>query len=400
MNGLATSGPVRRLERVLMLLPSAGIGGAEVHSAWLAQGLAAAGVLVRLAVGPAVRDRFAGLLGPGLASALQAAPVGWDGGARLAANLARQSAAAAALLAEWRPDAVVLPLPWPTHGLGLQQALAAAAVPVLAVAHLAPHAFTAEELAAARAARLGPTRWTAVSEAVAARLAQCFGLPAGTVATVPNGVAVPPWEPARQTAARAAKRVSLGLRGQARLVVFAGRLEPNKGADLLPGIAELLPGIAELLHGRTGAVLAALGEGPLRPGLAQHPAAGGDPARAMLRLPGHAADVAEWLLAADALLLPSRLEGCPLVFLEAAAHRCPVVATGAALEALGDAASGLAAVAPEASVASLADRAEACLTEPPATAARVAAAWRHVAAHDRAAMLRRYAALLRAMPAG
>lgn len=44
----------------------------------------------------------------------------------------------------------------------------------------------------------------------------------------------------------------------------------------------------------------------------------------------------------------------------------------------------------------LADRTEACLAEPLATRDRVAAAWRHARAHDRAAMLRRYAALLRA----
>ena len=368
-----------------MLLPSAGIGGAEVHSAWLAQALAASGMTVRLATGPALRDRFAGLLGRGLAPALSAAAIDWNPDETTAGNHARQSAAAAALLAEWRPDVAVLPLPWPTHALGIQAALAA--VPVLAVAHLAPREPDAEDVAAARAARLGPTCWAAVSAPVAGRLAHCFGLPAGAVATVPNGVAVPPWDPARQAAARAAKRITLGLPEAARLVIFAGRLEPNKGADLLPRLAARL-------HARCGAVLAALGEGPLRPRLARHPAA----TWGALRLLGHAADVDDWLLAADALLLPSRLEGCPLVFLEAAAQRCPVVATGAALEALGDAAFGLAAMAPDASVTSLVDRVEACLAEPLATSGRVAAAWRHAVAHDRAAMLRRYAGLLRTMP--
>lgn len=389
------------LRRVL-LLPSAGIGGAEVHAAWLAQSLAAAGVTLRLAIGPALRERFAALLSPALAPALQAAPVGWDPEASAAENQARQSAAAAALLRDWRPDAAVLPLPWPTHALGLQQALAEAAVPVLAVAHLAPRQPEAEVVALAHAAVLGPTRWIAVSDPVAARLAACFGLPDGAVASIPNGVVVPPWDPARRLRARAAKRQALGLPDRARLLVFAGRLELDKGADLLPATAALLR--ARACPGAPPTVLVALGEGSLRRELARHPAAratatGREPA-GVLRLAGQVADVGEWLLAADALLLPSRLEGCPLVFLEAAAHRCPVVATAAALEAFGEAAPGLAAMVPEANAASLADRVETCLAEPLATQARVAAAWRRVVAHDRAAMLRRYAGLLRALPAG
>lgn len=300
------SATVRRLDRVLMLLPSAEIGGAEVHSAWLAEGLTALGVGVRLAIAPGLRDRFARLLGGALVGrAPEAAAVGWDREAPPAEAEARQATAAAALIAEWRPDVAVLPLPWPSHALGLQRACAEAAVPVLAVAHLAPRDPDPVD------ARLGPTRWVAVSDPVTARLAACSGLPAGSVTTVPNGVPVPPWDPARQGAARAAKRAALGLRspgpaGRAPLLVFAGRLESNKGADLLPGLAALL-------RARTGAVLAALGDGPLRPALARHAAA----AEGALHLPGHVTDLPDWLLAADALLLPSRLEGCPLVFLEA-----------------------------------------------------------------------------------
>jgi glycosyltransferase involved in cell wall biosynthesis len=107
-------------------------------------------------------------------------------------------------------------------------------------------------------------------------------------------------------------------------------------------------------------------------------------------------DVPDWLLAADALLLPSQLEGCPLVFLEAAARRCPVVATAAAVECFGDDAHAMAAVSQEGSAAAMADRALAALAEPVATRRRVEAAHRHAAAHDAAAMLRQYAGLIRA----
>ncbi len=375
---------LRRLERVLVLLPSTGIGGAEAHSAVLARALAERGVEVRLAIAAPQRGRLAELLGPRLAEGLEAAPIAWDPEGAAEDNIHRQ-AAAARLVAATRPDAAILPLPWPTHGLGLHHALAEASIATLAIAHLAP---PEPEPGMAEAARgLDPTRtcWVAVSDPVAARLAACLRLRRESILTVPNGIALPGFDPARQLRARGAKRALLGLPPTAPLLVFAGRLEPKKGADLLPGIAGRL-------HHRTGATLAALGEGPLLGRLAaQAGAAPGGP----LRLMGQVGDVPDWLLAADALLLPSRLEGCPLVFLEAAACRCPVVATKAALEAFGEDAYAMAAMAPDANAASLAERAAMCLDEPLATRWRVEAAYLHATRHDQAAMLRHYLGLLR-----
>ncbi len=375
---------MRRLSRVLVLLPGADIGGAEAHTAWLARSLAASGIGLRLAVAATLRDRFAALLGPRLAAELEAAPIAWDAARSAGENERRQAEAGAELVAAVRPDAAVLPLPWPTHGLGLQRALAEAGVPTLAVAHLAPVEPEPEGLAAARALRPGPTKWVAVSEPVAARLAAHFALPPGAVSVVTNGVDVPPEDPRRRAAARAAKRARAGLAGRGPLFVFAGRLDPNKGADLLPAMAERL-------HAATGGGVAVLGGGkPLR---GWESAAAPPPG---LHLLGHVPDVPDWLLAADALLLPSRLEGCPLVFLEAAARRCPVVATAAAVECFGDDAHAMAAVSQEGSAAAMVDRALAALAEPVATHRRVEAAHRHAAAHDAAAMLRQYAGLIRA----
>ena len=379
---------MKRLSRVLVLLPGADVGGAEAHTASLARSLAASGLHVRFAIAAPLRDRFAALLGPRLAAELDAAPIAWDTARPAEANERRQAEAAAALIAEARPDAAVLPLPWPTHGLGLQRALAEAGVPTLAVAHLAPAEPEPEGLAVARALRPGPTEWVAVSEPVAARLAAHFALPPGAVSVVPNGVEVPPEDARKRAAARAAKRARVGLAGRAPLFVFAGRLEPNKGADLLPAVAERL-------HAATGGGgVAALGGGKL---LRMWENA--DTPRPGLHLLGHVPDVPDWLLAADALLLPSRLEGCPLVFLEAAARRCPVVATAAAMEAFGDDAHAIAAVSQEGSAAAVADRALSALAEPVATRRRMEAAHRRAAAHDAAAMLRQYAALLRAAAA-
>lgn len=435
-----------RLRRVLALLPGAALGGAEAQTATLLRALAAAGVEVIAAIAPDLAPAYAAALGADVT--VRPAPIAWAaathgpgdgatpaqaprrGGAPpahatpTAAASAAQAAAAAPLLAGFRPDLALLPLPWPTHALGLQAACAAAGIPALAIAHLAPtvpasmppghwgahggahggahwgadwgaqggahgaptrpaRAADAHEAASPAPPDLGRTLWGAVSGPVAARLAATFALPPGRVQIVRNGVALPPAD--RPIACvRAARRTLLGLPAHTPLVLAAGRLEPNKGADLLAPLAAAL-------HARTGATLVALGTGPLAATLAAHPAARG-PAPP-LRLPGHVADVGAWMDAADALVLPSRLEGCPLVFLEAAVRRLPVVASAAALEAWGDEAAIIARVDAAPAIGSLADALAATLAGGPATASRIAAAHAHAAAHDADAMAEAWLAL-------
>jgi hypothetical protein len=246
--------------------------------------------------------------------------------------------------------------------------------------------------------------------------------------------------PAAREAARRERREALGLPPDAPLLVAAGRLEPKKGADLLPGLAlalrERLP----------GATLAALGEGPMRAALAGHRAAtgrraaarqascpprGGPPraettarrrtpppragpppaSRTPPRSPpagtarrcGCSARCGTW---GSGWWRPTRC-CCPRgsraarsCSWKAAARLCPVVATAAALEAFGDAAWDLAAIAADDAVSALADGAAAALT-PPAAARRlrVEAAFLRAARWDEAAMLREYAGLLRAAAA-
>jgi len=371
----------RRLRRVLALLPGAALGGAEAHTATLLRAIAATGIEVAAAIAPPLVAGFATRLGPALSGAVWPAAIGWDAELDPAVALARQRDAAAPLLATLRPEVALLPLPWPTHAVGIQAALAAGGIPALAIAHLAPR--RAEPVATAMH---GPTIWGAVSAPVADRLAATFGLRRGDVALVPNGVTVPHADPHRVSALRARLRGTLGLPETARVVLAVGRLEPNKGADLLPPLAAAL-------HAEAGATLVALGEGPLGAVLATHPAAQGP--SPSLRLMGQVADVGERMLAADALVLPSRLEGCPLVFLEAAARRLPVVASAAALEAWGTAAPEVARVLAQPSVPMLAAALREALTAGSATRARVAAAHAVAATHDEAAMVAGWLGLLR-----
>jgi glycosyltransferase involved in cell wall biosynthesis len=377
------------LARALIALPSMGLGGTERHTAALANALAAAGVAVTVALEPALDAGFAAMLGWPSQVHRRPAPLGWQPEATPEANMARQEAALAAALAATRPDLVILPLPWPTHGLGLFRGLLAAGLPALVIHHLAPREpeppLPEAALAVLAALPGSRFRWAAVAAPVAARAAALLGLPEAGFTVVPNGVPVPPEDPAGRAGARARQRRRLGLAAAAKLLVFAGRLEATKGADLLPEIATRLDAAA-------GATLAVLGDGGLRAGLAASPAGR---RHGPLRLLGHVHDVPDWLLAADALLLPSRLEGCPLVFLEAAVRRCPVVASGDALEAFGAAAPGLAAIAPAGGIADLTDQAAVRLNDPAAARAAVDAAYRTAVALDEAAMLRRYFSLMR-----
>jgi glycosyltransferase involved in cell wall biosynthesis len=247
--------------------------------------------------------------------------------------------------------------------------------------HLAPDGDAPDGSGGARALGLDGAVLAAVSAPVAERAARFLGVAPGSVAVVPNPAPAAAGTP--PDVARATLRGALGLAPDEPLIIFVGRLEEAKGADLLPEISA-----------RLDATLACLGEGRLR-GLLQARAAG-DP-RGRLRVVGPVAEPGPWYLAADALLLPSRLEGAPLVFLEAAANRLPVVATFAALEALGPDAPRLAWIA-EPTVPALAAAVEEALGEAAASAARVEAAAAHAAGLDWEGTVDRLLGMLRAAP--
>jgi glycosyltransferase involved in cell wall biosynthesis len=317
------------------------MGGAERHTASLATRLAArTGMAVDIAAEPALHPALAAIGLDGVA--LREARLGWEGDDDFAG---RQSAEVRRLLADHAPDAAMVSLCWPDAGIGILPALAEAALPRLVLIHLAgetPPREAPPPLGLAGAVIAG------VSAPVARRAANAWGLPVGSVHVLRNPAPVPSTAP--RQAARDAFRAALGLPADTMLLLFVGRLDESKGAEQLPAIAQRMP-----------AVIAVAGEGALRQRL--EAAASADPA-GKLRLLGQLADPTAWYLAADALLMPSRLEGEPLVFLEAAANRCPVVASPAAVEAFGEAAPRYAAVARGFDAASMANAALALLEDP------------------------------------
>lgn len=158
--------------------------------------------------------------------------------------------------------------------------------------------------------RLGTRAVIAVSNDAAAGLASLrIGaslppLPDHQLRVVSNGVAVPP---ARQDAGLPA--------GRPPRVLFAGRLELQKGADRLPAIWRMLAAAVP------GATLTIIGDGTLRPMLTdfsdQTPGVTLEPATYGLSRLLHGFDL---------LLMPSRFEGLPLLAVEALMARLPVIA--------------------------------------------------------------------------
>jgi glycosyltransferase involved in cell wall biosynthesis len=116
-------------------------------------------------------------------------------------------------------------------------------------------------------------------------------------------------------------RQKLGIDPKSKAVVYIGRLDQRKGlCELVEAATVLRPQWPEL-H------VYMVGEGPDRT-LIQSVIEANNAAGFVHALPGCSFDeVATWMAAADVVTLPSYMEGCPNVILEALACGRPVVAT-------------------------------------------------------------------------
>jgi D-inositol-3-phosphate glycosyltransferase len=159
-------------------------------------------------------------------------------------------------------------------------------------------------------------------DAEAAQLASVLGVDADRVAVVPLGVDHAYFGPGDRTQARRA----LGIDADGPLLLFAGRLQDLKGADL--AVATL----GELAR-RGGSHRLVVVGGPSGPSGDAYEAALHDQATAVGRgriqfvAPQPHELLSTYYRAADACLVPSRAESFGLVALEASACGTPVVAT-------------------------------------------------------------------------
>lgn len=193
-----------------------------------------------------------------------------------------------------------------------------------------PHAWSFDAVRgpvrpAALAWERSAARWAAIVLCVSPSEQQ-HGVDAGIHANwrvVPNGVDVSDWpEASDEERSTTRKRLSLG---DLPTVVCVGRLARQKGQDVLlaawPAVRARVP----------QAQLVLVGDGPDSETLRNQ-------ADGAVVFAGHRTDVAEWLVAADVVVFPSRWEGMSIGLLEAMACGRSIVATDVpgATEALGD----------------------------------------------------------------
>ncbi|CAN5860027.1 D-inositol-3-phosphate glycosyltransferase [soil metagenome] len=178
----------------------------------------------------------------------------------------------------------------------------------------------------------------------ARQLVELYDAPPERVRVVHPGVDLDVFGTAR-TGGRAAARRRLGLRADARVLLFVGRLQPLKAPDvLLRGVAALLQTRPDL---RTGLVVPVVG-GPSGSGADDPDALGKLAGRLgiadVVRMvaPARHDELASWYAAATLVCVPSYSESFGLVALEAQACGTPVVAAhvGGLSVAVGDGVSG------------------------------------------------------------
>jgi len=154
-------------------------------------------------------------------------------------------------------------------------------------------------------------RVVAVSRALAEE-AMALGVSPARVRVVLNGVDTDRFAPADRAAARA----ELGLLADRRILLYVGHLKESKGVlDLARAFAQL---------DRPDVDLVVVGDGEARAAMVE--AAGGAPGMRLVGARPHE-EVARWMAAADAVVLPSWNEGTPNVVIEALACGRRVVAT-------------------------------------------------------------------------
>lgn len=153
-----------------------------------------------------------------------------------------------------------------------------------------------------------------VSQGVSDFAIREVGLPPDKVCVIPNGV-----EFARFAQAQAVDWTACGLPRDATVLLFIGRLHPQKAPELL------LEAATPWLKQHSSLHLVYVGEGPLRAELERQIENRG--VSSQVHLLGRRTDVAPLIKGAAMLALPSRWEGMPNVLLEAMAAGCPVIAT-------------------------------------------------------------------------
>jgi glycosyltransferase involved in cell wall biosynthesis len=222
-------------------------------------------------------------------------------------------------------------------------------------------------------------------------LAQGLAPPDRTT-VIPNGIDLTPYA---ASTAKQALRASIGSRPAAKALCSVGRLDVQKGMDVL------LEALSRLAPARSDLDLWLAGDGPQRRALEAQARQLG--IAGCVRFLGYRGDVAALLQASDVFVLASRYEAMPMTILEAMAAGLPVVVTdvGEAARLVEHGVSGL--VVPSEDPPALAAALEQLLDDPEKCRQMGQAAKQSAASYSDVHMVRRtegvYASVLAENPA-
>jgi glycosyltransferase involved in cell wall biosynthesis len=162
-------------------------------------------------------------------------------------------------------------------------------------------------------------RFIVVSDVLKDIMIRKHGIAAERVIRIYNGIEIDHYDPERMDASRNKVRHELGLNEKASIIGAIGRLVWQKGFEYLirsfPGVLKSCPDARLLL----------VGDGPLRANLEVLSEA--LDMKDKIIFAGFRSDIKEILASMDILVIPSLLEGFPMVTLEAMAMAKPIVAT-------------------------------------------------------------------------
>ncbi len=160
-------------------------------------------------------------------------------------------------------------------------------------------------------------RLIAVSDATARYLTEEKGIAAEKISVIRSAIVVDQFDPQRR--APAGLKASLGFAESDPVIAILGRLEPQKGHQVL---IEAMP---EVVRAFPSARLVCLSDGSLRPELEKMVAEMN--LNENVRFVGRQPDIRDWLALSDFTVLSSFYEGLPLAAIESLAMCRPVVAT-------------------------------------------------------------------------
>jgi glycosyltransferase involved in cell wall biosynthesis len=216
----------------------------------------------------------------------------------------------------WRPDVLHTHL-FHADFVGRLAAECVGLPHVVHSVHVAEGRFRPWQFAWARLAADACGRIVCVSPDVRDHHARLSGLPSRRYSVIPNGIDVDAYtcDPGRRQTLRRQWGVAEGRC----LLAFVGRLDPQKGVDVLISALSHLGGRHEPIE------IVIAGEGPLESVVRTYAEVGEGGGHC--RVLGYVSNVSDVYSAADALVLPSRWEGFGLVAAEAMAAGLPVIGT-------------------------------------------------------------------------